>query len=163
AGDVAEFGADGKTITGGQVWQLCDLVEELNLPRVTIETNGIGGFAPAILRAALKQRRLTCGVVEHASTGNKNKRILGTFEPLLLSRGMLWAHVDVLRGPFWQQMRDWKPEVQDQPDDLLDAAEGAMSEQPERIKAVGNGGISRPVGREDWRPEAGVREVMFER
>src|SRR5690606_39268946 len=46
AGDVAEFGADGKTITGGQVWQLCDLVEELNLPRVTIETNGIGGFAP---------------------------------------------------------------------------------------------------------------------
>jgi len=163
AGDVAEFGADGKTITGGQVWQLCDLVEELNLPRVTIETNGIGGFAPAILRAALKQRRLTCGVVEHASTGNKNKRILGTFEPLLLSRGMLWAHVDVLRGPFWQQMRDWKPEVQDQPDDLLDAAEGAMSEQPERIKAVGNGGISRPVGREDWRPEAGVREVIFER
>jgi hypothetical protein len=163
-GDVAEFGDDGKTITGGQVWQLCDLVADLNLPRVTIETNGIGGFAPAILRAALKQRRLACGVVEHASTGNKNKRILGTFEPLLLSRGMLWAHVDVLRGPFWQQMRDWKPEVADQPDDLLDAAEGAMSEQPERIKAVGgNGGISRPVGREDWRPEAGVRDVIFER
>src|SRR3546814_3849730 len=41
-GEVAEFAEDGKTITGGQVWQICDVVERLNLPRVTVETNGIG-------------------------------------------------------------------------------------------------------------------------
>ena len=100
-GEVAEFGPDGKTITGGQVWQLCDLIDELSLPKVSVETNGIGGFAPTVLRACIKQRfaarRQSCAVVDVHSTENKNKRILGNFEPLLLSRGMLWAHVDVLR------------------------------------------------------------------
>src|SRR5690606_3933605 len=50
-GEVAEFAEDGKTIIGGQVWQICDVVERLNLPRVTVETNGIGQFAPTVLRA----------------------------------------------------------------------------------------------------------------
>jgi hypothetical protein len=164
-GEVAEFAQDGKTIIGGQVWQLCDVIERYSLPRVTVETNGIGGFAPTVLRACLKQRRLRCGVVEVASTTNKNKRILETFEPLLLSRGMLWAHVDVLRSPFWQQMRDWNPAVADQPDDLLDAASGAISDTPERFRAreTAKGGIPTTAGRDDWRPEAGTFEVAFER
>src|SRR3546814_2549467 len=68
-GEVAEFAEDGKTITGGQVWQICDVVERLNLPRVTVETNGIGQFAPAVLRAALKQRGLKCEIGRaHVST-----------------------------------------------------------------------------------------------
>ena len=164
-GEVAEFTEDGKTITGGQVWQLCDIVERYSLPRVTVETNGIGGFAPTVLRAALKQRKLRCAVVPVTSTANKNKRILETFEPLLLSRGMLWAHVDVLRGPFWQQMRDWNPSSASQPDDLLDAASGAISETPERFRArqPQNGGIPTFNDRHDWRPEAGAFEVVFER
>lgn len=163
-GEVAEFAADGKTIVGGQVWQLCDVVERYSLPKITVETNGIGGFAPAVLRAALKQRRLPCGVVAVNSTANKNKRILEAFEPLLLSRGMLWAHVDVLRGPMWAQMRDWNPAVQDQPDDLLDAASGAIAETPERFRGIaGSGGIPTREPRDDWRPEAGEFEVEFER
>ena len=164
-GEVAEFAEDGKTITGGQVWQLCDLVERHSLPRVTVETNGIGGFAPTVLRAALKQRRLRCAVAAVTSTANKNKRILETLEPLLLSRGMLWAHVDVLRGPFWRQMRDWNPAVSVQPDDLLDAASGAISEQPERFHArqPDNGGIPTAMAGHDWRPEAGEFEAVFER
>lgn len=160
-GDVAEFADDGKTLTGGQVWQLCDLVESLQLPRITVETNGIGGFAPTILRAALKQRRLTCGVVEVASVVNKNKRILETFESLLLSRGMLWAHVDVLRGPLWNQMRDWNPATSDQPDDYVDACAGAIGDTPERFRA--KGGIPKLDVPEDWRPTAGEFEAVFER
>ena len=160
-GDVAEFGPDNKTITGGQVWQLCDVVEALNLPRVTVETNGIGKFAPAILRAALKQRRLVCGVVESNSTQNKNKRILEGFEPLLMSRGMLWAHVDVLRGPVWAQMKDWNPAVADQDDDLIDAGAGAIAETPERIRAKHE--ISASPGHDTWTPSAGVFEATFER
>lgn len=168
-GEVAEFAADGKTITGGQVWQLCDIVQRYNLPRVSVETNGIGGFAPAVLRAALKQRKLLgCAVVPITSTANKNKRILETFEPLLLSRGMLWAHMDVLvdpatkaKAPFWVQMRDWKPAVLDQSDDLIDAASGAIAEQPERFK--GKFGITHDTPRQDWRPTAGAVEVEFER
>ena len=160
-GEIAEFAADGKTITGGQVWQLCDLIERWDLPRVTVETNGIGGFAPTVLRAALKQRKIRCGVVEDHSTENKNKRILETLEPLLLSRGMLWAHVDVLRGPFWQQLRDWNPTAKSQVDDLIDAAAGAVAETPERFK--GKGGISPHGPAHDWRPGAGSIEVEFER
>ncbi len=171
-GEIAEFDTVGKTITGGQVWGVCDLVEKLQLPRITVETNGIGKFAPAVLRACLKQRRLTrCAVVEIDNSVNKNKRILETLEPLLLSRGMLWAHIDVLRvvdasgkaqeSPLWKEMRAWNPAVTEQADDHLDAAAGAIAEQPERIRA--KSGI--PQGREpnDWRPETGVHEIEFER
>lgn len=173
SGEVAEFAEDGKTITGGQVHQLCALVAKFKLPRVSVETNGIGGFAPTVLRAALKQRRLRCAVVEVNSTTNKNKRILETIEPLLLSRGMLWASVTVLRtihegesrpSAFWKQMRDWNPAVTEQPDDLLDAAAGAMSEQPERFRATeAKDGIPNLSGADDWRPEAGSFEAVFER
>ncbi|WP_164178575.1 phage terminase large subunit [Stenotrophomonas maltophilia] len=161
-GEVAEFDDSGKRIIGGQVWQLCNLVEELNLTRIVIETNGIGGFAPAVLRAALKQRRLVpCAVVERQSTVNKNKRILESWEPLLLANGQLWGHVDVLRGPLWDQMKDWKPEVQNQPDDLLDAGAGALTDTPERVgKIVGN---PHATPREHWGTGAGVFEVPFER
>ena len=128
---------------------------------MSIETNGIGGFAPAVLRAALKQRKLLCGVVEHTSTGNKNKRTLGEFEPLLLSRGTLWAHVDVLRGDLWEQMREWNPAVAEQADDLLDASAGAIAETPERFKGIG--GIPNQGAGQDWRPGAGTFEAKFAR
>lgn len=160
-GDVAVFDDGGKAIVGGQVWQLCNLVEELQLPRISLETNGIGGFAPAVLKAALKQRRLRCGVKEITSTTAKNKRILETLEPLILTRGQLWAHVDVLRGPLWQQMQDWNPAVTDQPDDYLDAVAGSIADTPERIgKIVGN---PTPKTLDDWRTDAGTFEVEFER
>lgn len=168
-GEIAEFDQDGKTITGGQVYQLATLIKDLSLPRVTVETNGIGGFAPTVLRACLKQRRITnCAVVDVTSTVNKNKRILETLEPLLLSRGMLWAHIDVLReadtgkpAAFWVQMRDWNPAATSQADDLIDAAAGSISDTPERFR--GKGGISQSDSMDDWRPMAGSFEATFER
>lgn len=159
-GQVAEFTEDGKRITGGQVWQLCDLVAELNLPRVTVETNGIGGFAPAVLKAALKQRRLQCGVTEVQAVANKNKRILEAWEPLIDSGGQLWAHVDALRT-IWDQMKDWNPAAPNQADDFLDAGAGAITDVPERvIRIVGNPQVT---ARDDWRTSAGEHEVVFER
>lgn len=165
-GEVAVFAEDGKTITGGQLMQLVDLVRELKLPRVTVETNGIGGFAPAWLRAALRQHlRAPCGVVEEIAVANKNRRILEAIEAPLSSR-MLWAHVSVLRGPARNQMRDWNPAVQTQPDDDLDALAGAISETPERISRAlpgGSGGLNAPQGAaQDWRPDAGTHEVAVE-
>lgn len=161
AGEVAEFADDGKTIIGGQVFKICQAVKRFNLPRVSVETNGIGGFAPAVLRAAMKQQRIICAVVEVNSTVNKNKRILEVMEPLLLSRGIIWAHIDVLRGPLRNQMRDWNPAVSVQPDDDLDATAGAISETPERIRA--NGGIPSASGSQDWRQSAGqTHEAVFE-
>jgi hypothetical protein len=177
-GDVAEFGPDGKTITGGQVHQLVSIVEELRLPRITVETNGIGRFAPAVLKAALKQRKLKhpCGVAEHTSTKNKNERILETLEPLLMTKDQLWAHVSVMdnedgdagKGELPTQMRSWNPAVKDQPDDYLDAAAGAIAETPERI--IGKiapdpeqrGGIPPSPDADSWRPSSGVHEVILE-
>jgi hypothetical protein len=132
-GDVVEFAEDGKTVIGGQVDKLCRLVDQLRLPRVEIETNGIGGFAPATLKGVFKQRRIRCGVAETHSTVNKNKRILESLEPLLLAEDQLWAHVSVLDGPLTPQMRDWNPAATGQEDDYLDAAAGACAAQPERI------------------------------
>lgn len=160
-GEVLETTDDGMRIIGGQVWQLCDLVDQFGITSISVETNGIGGFAPASLKAALKQRRLRCGVKEVTSSANKNKRILEAWEPLLKSNGQLWGHVDVLRGPFWDQAKDWKADVSNQPDDLLDAGAGALTSTPERIhKIVGNPHIP---DREHWGTSAGVFEVPFER
>lgn len=159
SGEIAEFTDDGKTIIGGQVWQLCDLVEKFVVPRVTIETNGIGGFAPAVLKAAIKQRRLHCAVKDEPAIANKNKRILEAFEPLI-SSAMLWAHTSVLDGPAWDQMKDFNPAVRDQPDDDIDAAAGAIVEQPERIRA--NVIAKSEPARDNWQPMSGVYDVEVE-
>lgn len=160
-GEIAEFDLDGKTITGGQVKQIADLVKSLSLPRVTVETNGIGTFAPAVLKACFKQNKVVCGVSEVTSTENKQKRILESLEPLLMARGMLWAHVDVLHGPLWDQMKEWNPAARNQADDYIDAAAGAVSETPERI-GRGNGWIAPSTAAYDWRQSAGVHEVEVE-
>lgn len=160
-GEVAEFSADGKRIVGGQVWQICDIVERFNVPRIVIETNGIGGFAPAVMKAALKQRKLTCGVAEEPSVANKNKRILEAFEPVM-SANMLWAHVDVLEGPLWDQMKDFNPGTQNQADDYIDVSAAAITDTPERIR-VHVKESSQVTASHDWRPSAGVHEVVFER
>jgi hypothetical protein len=156
-GEVVEFDKrDDKTIVGGQVHQICDLVQKFQLRRVTVETNGAGTFAPAILKSALKQRELQCGVSALHETRNKNKVILEAMEPLLMS-GMLWAHTSVIDGPAYEQMRNWNPALADQPDDYLDATAKAIIDQPERVGHL-TGTPVAPAG-DDWRPNAGVYEA----
>lgn len=160
-GEVAEFAEDGKRIIGGQVWQICDLVEKFNIPRVTVETNGIGGFAPAVLKAALKQRKLICGVTEEPAIENKNKRILEAYEGPM-SSGMMWGHMSVLEGPFWDQMKDFNPETKNNADDYLDAGAGAITDTPERIN-VRVVEADREPQRHNWRGNSGVHEYEFSR
>lgn len=171
-GEVAELNDRADKVTGGQVFEICDLVEKFGVRRVTVETNGVGAFAPMVLRMALKQRGIPCAVAEHHTEENKNKRILEAFEPLISSR-MLWAHVSVALaekagggldeekdGPAFAQMRPWNPAVRDQPDDHLDAAAGAATEQPERIGQTMRNRIAPPA--DDWRPGAGMFEAVLE-
>lgn len=160
-GAMAETSEDGHRIVGGQVMQLCDLIEQFRIPRVTVETNGLGDGAEKFLKMALKQRRLNfCGVATLTAAENKNKRILEALEPLMQS-GMLWAHISVLDGPLWDQMKDWNPSTQRQKDDFLDAGSGAVTDQPTRIgsETVRNEDAARP---EDWRPSSGVYEATLE-
>lgn len=159
-GEFAEFCDSRNTvITAGQVLQACDLIEKCNILHVYVEVNGVGSFAGKLLQRAIKQRRLHCGVTEIVQKSNKNKRILGALEAPIKS-GVLWAHVDVLNGPLWDQMKDWNPKVQEQPDDYLDSGAGAIEQAPVRINhlvGIPTGNISK-----DWRHSAGVHEVELE-
>lgn len=154
-GEIAEFDSRDKII-GGQVHQIRELVIKHQIPRVIIETNGPGGFAPSILKQALKGTG--CGVGEEHSSANKQKRILDAFESPL-SAHFLWAHVDVLRT-IWDQMRDFNPALTNQEDDYIDSGAGAIAQTPVRIGRI----VGKPTEtrRDDWRPDAGVHEVQVD-
>ena len=172
-GDVSAFGvvlsneagtmfwAVAKALSG-DVWEQCrqirEVVLELQLPRVVVETNGPGAFAPAVLKKVL--HGTGCAVAEDFSTLNKNKRILDAYEAPL-SGGFLWAHVDVI-DEVWDEMKDWKPTVKEQPDNHLDAGAGAIKDQPMRIgKVIGKQASTEPtVG--NWRKNTGVHEVELD-
>ena len=159
-GEMAEFDDSRNTkIIGGQVMQIVELVRRFNIVHVTVETNGLGAFMPKLLQRALKQEQLRCGVKEHIAKGNKNERILAGLDPPMKS-GVLWAHVDVLNGPMWDEMKDWNPAIKEQPDGYLDSGSGAILEAPVRINhLVGKPTVSTD---KDWRQSAGVHEVTFE-
>lgn len=159
AGEVAELDDNGKVV-GGQVMQVCDVVEKLSIPRVTIETNGVGTHTPSLLRGALKARRIRCGVVEQHTSANKNRKILGAFDAPL-SGGYLWAHTSVLDA-VEDQMRDWNPAVKEQPDDFLDAGAECLLQQPVKIGRGPKVGNPAPHERDDWRPSAGTFEVQVD-
>lgn len=159
-GEFAEFSdARNTEIIGGQVLQACDIIQKANILHVYVETNSVGSFVGKLLQRALKQRRLNCGVTEIVQNANKNERILGALEAPMKS-GVLWAHVDVLNGPLWDQMKDWNPAVKQQPDDYLDSGAGAIEQAPVRINHL----VGIPTGntREDWRHSTGVFEVTLE-
>jgi hypothetical protein len=160
-GEISEFDSAGMRIIGGQVFQICDIVEKYHVPRVTVETNGAGTFAPDVLKQALKQRKIICGVSGEASIAVKNERILEAFEPVISSR-MLWAHVDVLNGPMWDQMKDFNPGTRNQADDYIDAGAAAITDTPNRINVRVLESDREPV-RENWRANSGVHEVEFSR
>lgn len=133
-GEIAVFGENG-SIVGGQVIQLCDFIEKYNIPSIIIETNGIGGFAPTLLRQALKSRGLRCGVIEKHEIRNKQIRILEAIEAPLESR-FLWAHISIAdedKSPVFEQMRNFNPETSEQPDDYIDSLAGAIHNTPIRI------------------------------
>lgn len=156
-GELAEFDAQGR-VTGGTVMQVCDVVEQFQLSRVDVETNGIGGHVPNILRGALKARKLACGAKEVNAEGQKNARILGAIEPGLRS-GTLWAHVSVIEA-VEAQMREWNPAVQKQPDDYLDCAAGAILAEPVRVgKVVAS---ASDTVRREWRPGPGTYDATLE-
>jgi len=164
-GEVITVDEQGN-VCGGQVWQLCDLIEEFHIPKITIETNGIGNFAPASLKAAIKKRRIRCGVAEIHSVGQKNKRILDALEGPLVS-GLLWVHVSVIdtdegenTSPQYKKMRMFNPAITDQEDDELDSLAGAVTDSPERI-----GKIHRQLEAHEspnWRTNGGEVEAALD-
>lgn len=165
-GPVAEHDDDGNII-GGQVWQLCDLIEKFSVPRVVIESNGIGEFAPASLKGALKKRRIRCGVKPLPSKGQKNKRILDALEGPLTS-SLLWVHTSVTdtneegenSSTQYKQMRLFNPAITDQEDDYLDCLAAAITDEPERIGKIHNNLEANESP--NWRTNGGVIEATLD-
>jgi hypothetical protein len=139
-----------------QCEQICDKVEQFSIPGICIETNGPGGFVPAILRKHLKKRRLRCGVTEIHVTKNKTRRILDAFDTPL-SGGFLHAHQSILDGKLPAQMRDWIPLNTNQKDDFIDSGAGAIHNTPVRIGKLVTEAQVLPF--RDWRPGQGSHEV----
>ena len=149
---------DRGNLIGGQCRQILDMVVDLQLPCVVIETNGPGGFVPPILRKHLK--KVGCSVRDTYRTGNKQKFILDALEPPLSSR-FLWAHTSVIESPAYDEMKDFNPMVADQADSYIDSAAGAIKQTPMRIgRSIGQA-LSREPEME-WRPNGGVHDLVME-
>lgn len=116
-----------------QCRRIAEIARALYIPSITIETNGIGKFLPAILRRELTAARVYTSVVEKHSTKPKNLRILEAFDVALAARA-LHVHADIYKTRFITEMQEWKPSKSGGHDDGLDAAAGALSLEPMRIQ-----------------------------
>ena len=124
--------------------QVARFAEQMHLPSITIETNGLGRFLPALLRRELNVLGLACPVVEHVSQRSKDQRILDAFDPLLAA-GALRAHAGIWATRFAEEMREWRPGRRCR-DDGLDAVSGCLLAEPVRLRRYA------PGRRADWRP-----------
>ncbi|MBA3242679.1 MAG: transcriptional regulator, partial [Acidobacteria bacterium] len=115
------------------VKQLITACVEVGIHHVVVETNGPGGFVPAIARKHATSFGIT--IEEEFSIVKKNERILDAFEAPL-SSGFLYAHRQVFESGAAEQMRQFNPGVKDQPDDYLDAGAGAIARTPVRVERI---------------------------
>jgi hypothetical protein len=150
----------GKALQVDEATQLCrqaaDFVRANEQPSISIETNGVGGFLPSMLRRELDAAGLAVRVVEQVSTRNKAQRILDAFDPVLAAR-RLRANASIWHTPFIEEMREWAPVGQNR-DDGLDAVSGCLLTQPVRIQGLLRGG-RRPA----WRDmQAGRASTAFD-
>lgn len=129
--------------------QQCRVVAQLakqhRLPRVVVETNGIGQFLPSMLRNVLiDEKAVRTSVVETVAKKSKTLRILESFDTLLAAQ-RLWVNKRVQDTPFIMEMRDWRPGSSKCRDDGLDAVAGAISREPDRLSRE-----YRPGGGHNW-------------
>ena len=125
--------------------QVVEFTRDLHLPSITIETNGLGRFLPAMLQREMNARGYGCSVLEHVSHRNKDQRILDAFDPVLAA-GALKVHVQVWQTSFIDEMRDWRPGKNGR-DDGLDAVSACILAEPVRLRRAPS------ASRKNWRPQ----------
>ena len=132
-----------------QCRQVAKLLAELHLPSVTLESNGIGGFLPGILRRELSRQGVGASVVSASSRTNKGQRILAALEAPMAA-DMVRAHDSVWRTPLIGEMREWHPASRGH-DEGLDAVAGAIGATPVRLP------LTSRRGGTDWRHAQSVK------
>lgn len=119
---------------------IANIAKENYLPALSVENNGIGKFLPAILRNEMARSKTPCTVKEISNTRPKDIRILEAFDAVLAAK-RLFVHESVLKTPFMTEMREWRPGMSRGHDDGLDAAAGAISQQPVRLTRIYGTGV----------------------
>jgi len=119
----------------GDADQQCNKVKEIaqkySLPRVIVETNGVGGFLPGLLRKHMSGTGTA--VLGKHTTQSKKEKIIQAFE-VRLAAGYLNAHEQVMQGPFMTQLRDFNPRTVGRvKDDYIDSVASAILNEPVRI------------------------------
>lgn len=120
-----------------QCEKVADFILRNHLPSLHVEVNGIGRFLPGILKQALRQKLLSCAVLENFSSANKAQRILEAFEVLLAEKA-LHAHRRIWKTGFVEEMREWSPDGSAH-DDALDAVAGCLASEPIRLPYFSEG------------------------
>jgi hypothetical protein len=124
---------EGEDEASLQCQHVAKMAQELYLPSIAIETNGIGQFLPAILRKELAKIHVPCAVVAKHSARAKDERILESFDAVMAARA-LYVHASVYQTRFIKEMQEWRPGAKGAKDDGLDAAAGALSLEPVRMR-----------------------------
>ena len=118
----------------------CDKVLDFmvlrNLSVITIETNGIGGGLPEILRDCALRRGVRLHINRISNNRAKSERILGAIEPVLTT-GRLHAHIRIKQTPLLAEMLGWSPVAVNTHDDGLDAVAGAIAQTPTPVRPSG--------------------------
>ncbi|OGO18255.1 MAG: hypothetical protein A2Z02_07310 [Chloroflexi bacterium RBG_16_48_7] len=137
-----------------QANKVCDRILEYQIGGILIETNGIGGYLPSILRKVMKERGIVgCGILEKNVNENKSKRILQAYESLLSAR-LIHVHQSVIDNGLYDQMNDWIPTAKDQKDDMLDSGAGCIINSPNKIGKIVKAGTA-VAGYQGYRPDGG--------
>jgi len=124
---------DGEDEASLQCRKIAAIAKELFLPSIAVETNGLGKFLPAILRRELAIMKIPCSVLEKCSTKAKATRILEAFDAVMAARA-LHVHESVYKTRFMTELQEWRPSNAGGYDDGLDAAAGALSLEPVRLR-----------------------------
>lgn len=116
-----------------QCQKVVEIAQNLYVPSITIETNGLGKFLPSILRRELGLKNISCSVNEYNNHQPKHIRILEAFDAVMAARA-LHVHTSIQNTPFLTEMMEWQPQKSSGYDDGLDAVAGALSLEPVRLK-----------------------------
>jgi len=110
-----------------QAKQLAAHLQFYKVPSIRVETNGVGIFAPTILRKAMNG--VKCSIIDHYSKGKKEVRIEEAYV-IPLSGHIIHASAQVLNGPLRGQMEDFGGKEKD---DYIDSSASAISLEPVRL------------------------------
>lgn len=116
----------------------CDMVlnfmRDNDIRRISVETNGIGGGLPEIMRNAATKMGIDIYINRISNTRTKVDRILDAIEPVLTT-GRLYAHTRVRNTPLLAEMLGFSPNgATNTHDDGLDAIAGAIADTPISVR-----------------------------